>query len=92
MAISIIVAISLFKKKIENLIYRYIRVIWKFSWVVFIIFLVYVLLSRNRDFCKKKVGIGIVQVVICSKIYLKRKIKILCYDNIFLILLGNEFI
>ena len=52
MAISVIVAISLFKK-IENLIYIYIyiyiMVIWNFSWGFFIIFLVYVLLSRNRE-------------------------------------------
>ena len=49
MAISVIVAISLFKK-IENLIYIYIMVIWNFSWgFFFIIFLVYVLLSRNRE-------------------------------------------
>ena len=60
MAISIIVAF-LYLEKIENLIYRYIRVIWNFPWVVFIIFL----------FMFYLVGIGIVQVVICSKIYLK---------------------
>ena len=54
MALSVIVAISLFKK-IENLIYIYIyiyiniMVIWNFSWGFFIIFLVYVLLSRNRE-------------------------------------------
>ena len=51
MAISVIVAISLFKK-IENLIYIYIYILWSFGTfhgVFFIIFLVYVLLSRNRE-------------------------------------------
>ena len=50
MAISVIVAISLFKK-IENLIYIYIYYghLELFMGFFFIIFLVYVLLSRNRE-------------------------------------------